>query len=84
MNKTIDIIVVDDEMEALSSFLDKIIDKKEIRYHFFKDRPIEAIQYAKENPVDAAFLDSRMPGISGPELAKALIRENKDIKIVFI
>ncbi len=78
------IIAVDDEMEALSNFLLQIINDKEIEYKFFYKNPLDCLDYCKENSVDAAFLDIRMPVINGVDLAEKLIEISPDIRIIFI
>lgn len=84
MNRDLMIIIVDDEMEALVHFLSQIIEESNVRYKFFNDNPLDAIEYVKDHPVDCAYLDIRMPKINGLDLATRLIEQNKDLKIVFI
>ena len=77
------IIAVDDEkiaLEALSGAIRAIVAEDEVvsfRYHE------DAIEYAKENLCDIAFLDIEMVGMSGVELAEELKKYNNEIKIVF-
>ena len=77
------IIAVDDEriaLEALSSAIRAVVTEDEVisfRY------PEDAIEYAKENLCDIAFLDIEMAGMSGVELADELIKYNSEINIVF-
>lgn len=78
------IIAVDDEMESLSNFLVEIIDNKKVEYRFFLENPLDSLDYCKNNQVDAAFLDIRMPLINGVDLAERLIKINNKIQIVFI
>lgn len=80
----INIIVVDDEVSALHEFLNQIITYKEVNYHFFKDNLDDISLYAKNNSINGAFLDINMPGINGIDLAKKLVKINKDIKIAFV
>ncbi|NLV57396.1 MAG: response regulator [Clostridiales bacterium] len=44
----------------------------------------EALAYAGENLVDAAFLDIQLPGMNGLELAKALHGLNKNLHVFFV
>jgi len=44
----------------------------------------DALEYARQNPVDLAFLDVAMPIMNGIELAKKLRALRRDILIVFI
>ena len=77
------IIAVDDEkiaLEALSGAIRAIVAEDEVvsfRY------PEDAIEYAKENFCDIAFLDIEMVGMSGVELAEELKKYNNEINIVF-
>ncbi|MCL2805016.1 MAG: response regulator [Treponema sp.] len=47
-------------------------------------KPIDALEYAKENCIDTAFLDIKMIGMNGLELAKKLKDINKNTNIVFV
>jgi two-component system, LytTR family, response regulator len=78
------VIVVDDEIASLSTFLAHLIDKSEVEYQFFQNNPKAAISYAALNKVDGAFLDINMPEMNGVDLAKELIKRVPSIKIVFI
>ena len=77
------IIAVDDEkiaLESLSSAIKAIVTEDDVvsfRY------PEDALEYAKENHCDIAFLDVEMAGISGIELAAELKKYNSEINIVF-
>lgn len=78
------IIVIDDEIAALNTFLLNIVDKIDFEYVMFNNNPLASIDYVKNNQVDAAFLDINMPLINGVELAKKLIEINHSIGIIFI
>ena len=77
------IIAVDDEkiaLEALAGAIKAIVAEDEVvtfRY------PEDALEYAKENLCDIAFLDIEMVGMSGTELAEKLKEYNSEINIVF-
>ena len=77
------IIAVDDEkiaLDSLSGAIKAIVTEDEVisfRY------PEDAIEYARENLCDIAFLDVEMAGISGVELATELKKYNSEINIVF-
>ena len=77
------IIAVDDEkiaLEALADAIKAIVAEDEVvtfRY------PEDALEYAKENLCDIAFLDIEMVGMSGTELAEELKKYNSEINIVF-
>ena len=78
------IIVVDDELSALSTFLPSVLDDTDIECKMFMNEPRSALEYVRINQVDAAFLDVKMPEIDGVELAQRLIVVQPKIKIVFI
>ena len=77
------IIAVDDEkiaLEALSNAIKSIVAEDEVvsfRY------PSDALEYAKENVCDIAFLDIEMVEMSGLKLAAELKKYNSEINIVF-
>ena len=77
-------IAVDDEERALDRF--ERVMKEETRVHVvgrFTDAS-EALEFARRNPLDIAFLDIEMPAMNGLDLAEALNRENPSIEVVFI
>ncbi len=78
------LIVVDDEILSLHLFLDQIINNDNVEYKFFKDDLNLILNYVKNNDVDGAFLDIKMPNISGEDLAQELIKISPDIRICFI
>lgn len=77
------IIIVDDEPQALASFLLTSLGK-DFDYRFYCEKPYEAIDYCATHQVEAAFLDIRMPNINGVDLAHEILRVNKSVKIIFI
>ncbi|MDE5715572.1 MAG: response regulator [Anaeroplasmataceae bacterium] len=77
------IIIVDNEKPALYSILDQIIDNKDIDYKLYMNNPLDAIEYCSSE-VQGAFIDLKMPLISGEELARRFIKKNPKIKIVFV
>lgn len=78
------IIVVDDELRALQVFLGEIISEKDVEYRFFDGDVKDICDYVSSTPIDAAFLDVRMPGVDGIELSKKLLAIDPKLKIVFI
>lgn len=78
------IIIVDDEMSALHTFLSDVIGKTDTEYRFFNDNERDITEYVSKNDVSAAFLDISMPNISGVDLAKKLLSLNPELRIVFI
>ncbi|MDO4503348.1 MAG: response regulator [Coriobacteriia bacterium] len=77
-------IVVDDEPLMLQAFarMSAPIDDLEVVGSFTD--PVQAIDFARKNRVQAAFLDVRMPQMTGDELATALRRDNPDLLVVLI
>ncbi len=78
------IIVVDDEIIALSDFLVEVVNNIKVEYKFFLDNPLDTLEYVKSNEVEGAFLDINMPIINGVNLAQQLIEASPKLKIVFI
>ena len=77
------IIAVDDEKPALQGLMATIVQvDSQAQVTGFRD-PKEAIAYVSEHPVDVAFLDIEMRGMSGLQAAEKLIEINPDINIVF-
>lgn len=76
------ILVVEDEplqLESLAGFLSKK------GYRVLKAaRPEEALAIAKENAIELALSDFRMPGMDGIELLKALKELNPSIQVVMM
>ena len=78
------IIVVDDELSALNTFLLGVVDDMNIECKMFMNAPRSALEYVRLKQVDAAFLDIKMPEIDGVDLAERMLTLNPEIKIVFI
>lgn len=78
------IIVVDDELSALNTFLPNVVDDPEVECKMFMGAPRAALEYVRINSVDVAFLDIRMPEIDGVDLAERMLALNPQLKIVFI
>ena len=77
------VIAVDDERFALENLAESIEKASpDARIHRFR-YPEDALEFAKENYVDVAFLDVEMIGMSGVELAERLKGYHPDINIVF-
>ncbi|MCF0123409.1 MAG: response regulator [Ruminiclostridium sp.] len=77
------ILAVDDEklmLDALTTSIRGAAPDAEI---FPFQRPGEALEFARETPLDVAFLDIRMRGMSGMELATALLGLYPEINIIF-
>ena len=76
------VIVVDDELHARNR-VKKCLSDLEINDVEVFDRSIYALDYAKANVVDVAFLDIAMPEIDGIQLAKELKKTNANINVIF-
>ena len=78
------IIVVDDELTALNTFLPNVVDDLDVECKMFMNAPRAALEYVRINKVDAAFLDIKMPEIDGVDLAERMLAISPALKIVFI
>ena len=78
------ILAVDDEILALEDLVKNIkkVDKSFEITSF--NKPNLALQYAKNNYFDVAFLDIEMGPCSGIEMAKKLKKINPNINIIFV
>lgn len=76
------VIVVDDEQHARIR-LKRLLENLSINDVDVFDRSVYALEFARKNRVDVAFLDIEMPEMSGVELAKALKSTNKSINVIF-
>lgn len=79
----VNIILVDDEQSALISLQKNLKELGVDAGINIFDRSIHALEFAKENEVDVAFLDITMPEMNGVELAKELKKCNLNINIIF-
>lgn len=78
------IIAVDDEklaLDVLVSTINEVVSDAEI---FGFRQPLEAISFAENESCDIAFLDIKMRGMTGLELAKRLKDINAKINIIFV
>ena len=78
------VIYVDDERIALECFEYEARALKEIAQLNLFDSAESALSFARQNEVDAAFLDIEMPEMSGLLLAKALREIHPEICIIFV
>lgn len=77
------VIAVDDEelmLRALVRAISASPDVKEVAKFSSQEK---ALDYARENPIDVAFLDINMRGMGGIELAEKIINLRPNCKIVF-
>ena len=76
-------IAVDDERLALENLSNSIKQAApDAQIHGFR-YPEDALDFAKENYADVAFLDVEMVGMNGVELAERLKLHHPDINIIF-
>jgi len=82
MNKTIRLLMVDDEAE----FLDSIAERLEQRgFSVFKAYDGEqAVAIAERERFDLAVVDLRMPGMDGTALLEVLKREHKYLEVIIL
>jgi len=80
--QNINLLIVDDEKQ----FLESISKRLSVRgFHVIAvDRGEKAIAAAKENPIDIALVDLKMPGINGEETLKALKKAYQWMEIVIL
>ena len=78
------IIAVDDERLALEALVSSIVKAvPDAAVHGFRD-PAEAMDFLRSHICDVAFLDIRMRGISGLELARRIKELHGSTNIVFV
>lgn len=78
------VIGVDDEKIALDRFERIMKDDMRVSVIGTFTHVADAIEFVRQNLVDIAFLDIKMPGLNGFELAESLTEENPHIEVVFI
>lgn len=78
------IIVVDDERLALRQFELEVEGITWVELMGTYTNPEEALEYIKEHPVEAAFLDIEMPEMNGLILAEKMREILPDLVIIFI
>ncbi len=79
-----DILAVDDEELALEMLVDTIKEVKPLAEVFSFKKYSEALEFAKNNHCDIAFLDIEMRGKDGIALAKELKEINSKTNIIFV
>ena len=78
------VIAVDDECLALETLVDSIEKSLSEAQVYGFSKPEQALEFVSENGAEIAFLDIKMRGMTGLELAKRLKDINGDINIVFV
>lgn len=82
--RTLRVLVVDDERPALDELAFLLGRDPRVREILTADSATSALRLLQDHPVDAVFLDIRMPGLSGLDLAKVLARFSAPPAIVFV
>lgn len=80
----IKVIVVDDEKDALEMMGELLRDINGIELVALLSNPNSAIEFVKNNIIDAVFLDMDMSYINGLEVAREMKRINSEIQIIFV
>ena len=80
----IDVLIADDELPALEELAFLLRGDPRIGAIHRAASGAEAVQILTTVPVDAAFLDIHMPGLSGFDLARAIMRFASQPAIVFV
>jgi DNA-binding LytR/AlgR family response regulator len=82
--RALDVLVVDDEAPALADLSRLLGSVPGIGSVWTAAGAQEALRMLAERPVEAVFLDVRMPGIDGLELARVLRRFERPPSVVFV
>jgi len=77
-------IIVDDEELSIKRLRRLVEESGWLQVCQTFQHPLEAYEYAKENPFDVAFLDISMPHVNGMKLSALLRALRDDILIVFV
>ncbi len=77
-------ITVDDRQLAINAMLSTLEEIDPGGRHVGLVSPQEAISFAKEHPLDVAFLDIEMPSMNGLVLSKELKDIYPELNIVFV
>ena len=78
----INLLIVDDEEQFLES-ISKSLELRDFNV-IAVNRGEKDIEAAKNNPIDIALVDLKMPGISGEETLKLLKQEHKWMEVVIL
>ncbi|MCL2721614.1 MAG: response regulator [Treponema sp.] len=78
------ILAIDDNEPALKLLTNSITEAQPTAQVFVFSKPSQLLLFAKDNLCDIAFLDIRMWGMNGLDLAKELKELNPKINIIFV
>ena len=76
------VLVVDDELDFLK-LIKRRLERRNVDV-FLAPGGKEALDFLKENPVDVAILDVRMPGMSGIETLKEMRKRFRDTEVIML
>ncbi len=78
------VIYVDDDALLLDSFKQLVRKFPEVEKLSLFSEPLKALEFAKKNKIDIAFLDIDMPMMNGIVLANELHRIDQNIRVIFL
>ena len=78
------IIVVDDKRNDLELISDLVYEADENSEILEFEDPLLALAHAREEEIDVAFIDTKMPELSGIELGKYLKDLNSSVNLIFL
>jgi len=78
----INLLIVDDEEQFLES-ISKSLELRDFNV-ITVNRGDKAIEMAKEQPIDVALVDLKMPGLSGEETLRRLKQEHRWLEVVIL
>lgn len=84
MTPPLRVLVVDDERPALDELAWLLERDDRVGPVLTTDSAAEALRLLQEEPVDAVFMDIRMPGLTGLDLARVLSRFKTPPPVVFV
>jgi two-component SAPR family response regulator len=83
-NIMIRIAAVDDELHVLERFERMVLEIKELEICGLFETGEHLLDYLKEHPLDAVFLDIEMPGVNGLKISQKILDLNENIDIIFV
>lgn len=81
-NKTISLAIIDDHQVVVDGLKAMLAGSNDLEVVFTTTSAEELIKFVKTNPVDVILMDIQMPGMSGIDLCKAVIKENYSCKVI--
>ena len=76
------VLVVDDELDFLK-LIKRRLERRNVDV-FIVPGGKEALEFLKDNPVDVAILDVRMPGLSGIETLKEMRKRFRGTEVIML